>query len=90
LPAETREISYELEYGTSTLQIHTDSIKPGDRVIIHDDLIATGGSAKAACQLVEGLGGVVVAYSFIIELAFLNGTDKLGGSVPVHSLISIS
>jgi adenine phosphoribosyltransferase len=89
LPAETHDVSYELEYGTSTLQIHTDAIKPGDRVIIHDDLIATGGSARAACQLVEGLGGTVIAYSFIIELAFLNGNTKLDSNVPIHSLISI-
>lgn len=89
LPAETHDVSYELEYGTSTLQIHTDAIKPGDRVIIHDDLIATGGSARAASQLVEGLGGTVIAYSFIIELAFLNGSNKLGNNVPIHSLISI-
>lgn len=89
LPAETHDVSYELEYGTSTLQIHTDAIKPGDRVIIHDDLIATGGSARAASQLVEGLGGTVIAYSFLIELAFLNGNAKLGSNVPIHSLISI-
>ncbi len=88
LPAETREVSYSLEYGTSTLQIHADAICPGDRVIIHDDLIATGGSANAARQLVEGLGGEVIAYSFIVELAFLDGKTHLG-NIPVHSLIVI-
>ncbi len=87
LPSVTNEVSYDLEYGTSTLQIHTDAIRPGDRVIIHDDLIATGGSANAARMLVEGLGGVVIAYSFIIELAFLNGREKLNKDIPIHSLI---
>lgn len=89
LPSKTIEVSYDLEYGSSTLQIHTDSIHPGDRVVIHDDLIATGGSANAARMLVENLGGIVIAYSFIIELAFLKGRDKLSDGIPIHSLITL-
>jgi adenine phosphoribosyltransferase len=89
LPSSYKEVEYELEYGTGKLQMHDDAIKPGDRVIIHDDLIATGGSAAAARKLVESLGGEVIAYSFIIELNFLNGRDKLKNGIPVHSLIKI-
>ena len=89
LPAEKISESYELEYGTDLLEIHKDAIQPGERVIIHDDLIATGGSAAATTRLVEKLGGEVVGYSFIIELSFLNGGEKLTQNVPVHSLIVI-
>lgn len=89
LPSSYKEVEYELEYGTGKLQMHDDAIKPGDRVIIHDDLIATGGSASAARQLIESMGGEVVAYSFIIELKFLNGRDKLKNGIPVHSLVKI-
>jgi adenine phosphoribosyltransferase len=77
LPAEVISESYELEYGIDSVEIHKDAIKKGDRVIIHDDLIATGGSALAASKLVEKLGGIIVGYSFIIELANLNGRGKL-------------
>ncbi len=77
LPADTISESYELEYGTDSFEIHTDAISKGDRVIIHDDLIATGGSAEAAAKLVERSGGVIVGYSFIIELSFLDGREKL-------------
>jgi adenine phosphoribosyltransferase len=69
--------------------MHDDAIKPGDRVIIHDDLIATGGSASAARKLIESMGGEVIAYSFIIELIFLKGREKLNNGIPVHSLIGI-
>ena len=72
-------IEYDLEYGTDALEVHTDSIKPGDRVLVIDDLLATGGSAKAACQLVENTGGEVVGVGFLIELNFLNGRSKLDG-----------
>jgi adenine phosphoribosyltransferase len=89
LPSSIKEINYELEYGSGTLQIHTDAIKPGDRVIIHDDLIATGGSADAARILVEDLGGEVIAYSFIIELLSLKGRNRLKQGISVHSLIGI-
>lgn len=77
LPAETISESYELEYGTDSLEIHTDAIKKGDKVIIHDDLIATGGTAIAASKLVERLGGEIIGYSFIMELSFLKGREKL-------------
>jgi len=89
LPADRISETYELEYGTDILEMHTDAIKPGDRVIIHDDLMATGGSAKAATELVGRLGGIIVGYSFIIELTFLNGTTKLQEGFPVHSLVKI-
>lgn len=77
LPAKTISESYELEYGTDQLEMHADAIKKGDRVIIHDDLIATGGSATAAKKLVERLGGEIIGYSFIMELSFLNGRENL-------------
>ncbi len=77
LPAETESYSYELEYGTDTLQIHRDAIKPGDKVVLVDDLLATGGTIEAASKLVEKLGGEVVKIIFLIELSFLNGRAKL-------------
>ena len=77
LPAETESQSYALEYGNDTIQIHKDAIKIGERVLLHDDLLATGGTALAAAQLIEKLGGEVVQISFVIELSFLNGRDKL-------------
>ncbi len=76
LPAETFRKSYTLEYGTDTLEIHKNSIMPGDRVLLHDDLLATGGTARAACDLIEMAGGIVVHVSFVIELAFLQGKEK--------------
>jgi adenine phosphoribosyltransferase len=79
LPAAKLSESYELEYGTNTLEIHQDAITAGQRVLIIDDLLATGGTAKATCSLVERLGGVVVGTAFVIELTFLNGRDKLQG-----------
>lgn len=78
LPYETIQHQYELEYGTDTLEIHKDAIKPGDRVLIVDDLLATGGTAKATCDLIEKLGGKVVGLAFLIELNFLNGRQVLG------------
>ena len=77
LPFDKISESYELEYGTDLVEMHTDAIKKGDKVIIHDDLIATGGTAVAASNLVKRLGGEIIGYSFIIELSFLNGRDKL-------------
>ncbi|HHT45126.1 MAG TPA: adenine phosphoribosyltransferase [Fastidiosipila sp.] len=79
LPAETVSADYELEYGKNTLEIHTDSIKPGMKALIVDDLLATGGTAKANCELVEALGGVVSGLLFFIELDFLKGMKKLDG-----------
>lgn len=86
LPAETEKMTYALEYGTDTIEIHKDAIKRGEKVLIHDDLIATGGTACASATLVEKLGGEVVQLSFIIELSFLNGRDKLK-NYDVKSLI---
>jgi adenine phosphoribosyltransferase len=89
LPYSKIQASYELEYGTDIVEMHSDAIKKGQKVVIHDDLIATGGTAQAASELVARLGGIVVGYSFIIELGFLNGKSKLNGKTPVHSLIRI-
>jgi adenine phosphoribosyltransferase len=77
LPAETVEQSYELEYGTDRLQVHRDAITPGERVLVVDDLVATGGTARATAQLIEGLGGQVVGMGFIIELTFLKSRERL-------------
>ncbi len=77
LPAETYSHSYSLEYGTDTIEMHVDAIQPGEKVLIHDDLLATGGTIEAAVKLVEKAGGEVVFISFLIELAFLPGKDKL-------------
>ncbi len=77
LPFDTISASYELEYGTDTLEVHTDAIKPGDRVLIHDDVLATGGTIKAVCELVERLGGEIVQCNFLMELSFLHGRDKI-------------
>lgn len=79
LPAETINETYELEYGTDSIEIHKDAIKPGEKVAIIDDLLATGGTAKAACNLVEKCGGEPVITAFLIELTFLNGREKLKG-----------
>jgi adenine phosphoribosyltransferase len=77
LPFKTISETYALEYDTDTLEMHTDAIKKGDRVLIHDDVLATGGTANAVCSLVEKLGGVIVQCNFLIELKFLNGKDKI-------------
>jgi adenine phosphoribosyltransferase len=79
LPAETESISYALEYGTDTLEIHKDAIGNGHRVIIADDLLATGGTARAVIDLVERLGGTVAGLAFVVELNFLNGRERLSG-----------
>lgn len=86
LPAECASISYDLEYGQDTLQIHRDAIGDGHKVVIADDLLATGGTAKAVVDLVEGLGGQVVGLVFVVELEFLAGREKLKG-YDVRSLI---
>jgi adenine phosphoribosyltransferase len=77
LPFETISASYDLEYGSDALEIHIDAIQKGDKVLIHDDVLATGGTAKAVCELVEQLGGEVVQCNFLMELTFLNGREKL-------------
>jgi adenine phosphoribosyltransferase len=86
LPAKTRSVSYALEYGTDALELHEDAIKPGDRVIICDDLLATGGTSPATVQLIESLGGKVEGLAFAVELTFLNGRKKLP-NLDVFSLI---
>ena len=86
LPARTVSESYELEYGTNSLEIHEDGIEPGQRVLVIDDLLATGGSARAAVNLVERLGGKIIGIAFLIELDFLHGREKLVG-YDVQSLI---
>lgn len=86
LPWETVSAEYALEYGVDSLELHADAIRAGARVLVHDDLLATGGTARAKVELVEQLGGEVVGLAFVIELAFLNGREKLEG-YDVHSLI---
>ena len=87
LPAQTIQEEYALEYGTATVEVHRDAILPGQRVLIVDDLLATGGTAAAAAKLVEKLGGRVVGFSFLVELAFLSGRKALSG-YDVHSLLT--
>jgi adenine phosphoribosyltransferase len=86
LPAATERVEYDLEYGTDVLEIHRDAIETGQKVLIVDDVLATGGTAKAVAQLVEKLGGNLVGLSFVIELDFLKGREKLPGH-KVHSLV---
>lgn len=86
LPADTYAVEYELEYGTNRLEIHKDALQPGARVVVMDDLLATGGTISAACELVEKVGGVVEEVAFVIELDFLQGRDKLT-KYPVFSIV---
>ncbi|MBI5851129.1 MAG: adenine phosphoribosyltransferase [Planctomycetes bacterium] len=86
LPWKTRSVEYDLEYGKDRLEIHEDGVEPGQRVAIVDDLLATGGTAKAATVLTQGLGAVVAGCFFVVELGFLGGRKKLGGHV-VESLV---
>ena len=86
LPAEKVSVSYDLEYGQDTLEMHTDAVGEGHRVLIVDDLLATGGTAKAVVDLVEQLGGEIVGLLFLVELDFLNGRSKLPGE-PVYSVL---
>src|SRR4051812_21747863 len=87
LPADTVRAEYALEYGTDALELHTDAVASGARVLVHDDLLATGGTARTLCRLVEQLGGTVVGCGFLIELAFLRGREALAG-YDVHALIT--
>ena len=87
LPSHTISETYALEYGEDSLELHSDAFTKGAKVVIHDDLIATGGSAAAATRLVERLGGEVIGYSFILELGFLNGREALTKTAPVESII---
>lgn len=87
LPAETLMEEYQLEYGTDALEIHKDAVKKGDKVVIIDDLLATGGTAISTCRLIEKLGGEIACVAFLIELSFLKGREKLQG-YPVHVFIN--
>ena len=84
LPYDTRTISYQLEYGTATLEIHKDAVGPKDRVLMVDDLLATGGTMAASCRLIESLGAEIVSCAFVIELEFLKGREKLQ-----HEVVSL-
>ena len=86
LPYDVQTASYNLEYGEAALEVHTDAVNAGDKILLIDDLIATGGTAKASCQLIEELGGEIIACAFVIELDALNGREKLS-NYRVHSLL---
>ncbi len=88
LPSKTRSVTYDLEYGTDTLEIHSDAIKPRARVLIVDDLLATGGTVGAAAQLLKDFQAKIIGVAFLIELTFLNGREKLK-DLPVFSLIQV-
>jgi adenine phosphoribosyltransferase len=87
LPYETISATYELEYGSDSLQIHIDAIQKGDRILIHDDVLATGGTAKAVCELVKRLGGEIVQINFLMELSFLNGREKIN-TYPIFAALT--
>ncbi len=87
LPYNVQTVSYDLEYGSASLEVHIDALGPGDKVLLIDDLLATGGTAKASCELIGSLGAEVVALGFVVELGELNGREKLAG-YPVHSLLN--
>jgi adenine phosphoribosyltransferase len=87
LPADTIEVEYDLEYGTATLEVHRDAIAEGQRVLIVDDLLATGGTVLGTIELVKRLGGEIAGLSFMVELTALHGRDKLGDH-PIHTLIT--
>jgi adenine phosphoribosyltransferase len=86
LPRETASVEYALEYGIDALEVHADAFADGSRVLVHDDLLATGGTAEACCRLVEAAGAEVAGCAFLVELGFLNGRERLEGR-DVHSLI---
>jgi adenine phosphoribosyltransferase len=88
LPREVSSVEYALEYGVDALEVHSDAIREGARVLVHDDLLATGGTARALCDLVEQAGGVVAGCAFVIELAFLNGRERLR-DFEVRSLVAV-
>jgi adenine phosphoribosyltransferase len=88
LPAKTRRVEYKLEYGTDAMEIHEDAIWHGAKVLMIDDLLATGGTMVACCDLVKSLGGEIAGVAFLIELCFLKGRDRFNG-LPIHSVIKI-
>ncbi len=87
LPYDVQRIDYDLEYGSAALEAHIDAIKAGDKILVIDDVLATGGTARASCELIQNLGGEVVACAFVMELGFLHGRDVLA-PYPIHTLIS--
>jgi adenine phosphoribosyltransferase len=87
LPRETASVEYQLEYGVDALEVHSDAVRGGARVLVHDDLLATGGTAAALCGLVEQAGGAVAGCAFVVELAFLGGRERLS-RYDVHSLVA--
>jgi adenine phosphoribosyltransferase len=87
LPRATASVEYQLEYGVDALEVHSDAVRGGARVLVHDDLLATGGTAAALCRLVEQAGGAVAGCAFVIELTFLHGRERLSG-YDVHSLVT--
>jgi adenine phosphoribosyltransferase len=87
LPYDTVSTEYQLEYGSDSLELHSDAVRPGTRVLVHDDLLATGGTARALCELVRQLGGEVVGCGFLIELTFLGGRERLR-PYDAHALLS--
>jgi len=88
LPFTTIKESYDLEYGQDTIEMHIDALSASDRVLIHDDVIATGGTAAATHRLTEFAGASVAGFSFLIELTFLNGRDRLPADTPIHALLT--
>lgn len=88
LPRATHEVSYDLEYGHATLAVHTDAIRPGERVLVIDDVLATGGTAAATRSLIERCGGVAVAFGVLLELAFLSGRQQVP-ALEVHTLVEV-
>jgi len=88
LPYATHAMSYDLEYGTDTLEIHTDAVQPGQKVLMVDDLLATGGTMQACCELVEKMGGEIVGLTMLIELTFLKGRAKLNRFGEVHAVLT--
>ncbi len=89
LPAEVERIEYDLEYGKDVLEIHKDAVEPGKRILVIDDLLATGGTAAATCQLMERIGGHVVAAAFLIELSELNGRGRFSPKTEIFSLLAV-
>jgi adenine phosphoribosyltransferase len=88
LPYKVKGLDYALEYGTASLEMHEDAIAPGDNVLLADDLLATGGTASAALELIKGMGGNLLGSLFFIELAFLNGKDKVTPYGPMHAVLT--
>jgi adenine phosphoribosyltransferase len=86
LPFTIRQKVYDLEYGSATIELHTDAFEPGQHILIHDDLLATGGTALAASELIQEMGGVVAGFSFVVELGFLNGRERLA---PINDRIIV-